>query len=102
MVTRLLRPRPVCWAEVANCWHRLPSITSPIRGIEKYRVAPPVWKGVSRIAHGKEDNDARERGPKIHGSCKDIVVLGPPRKEFILDPVVEDEIYQSPRGVIDA
>lgn len=62
----------------------------------------PIRERIPRIADTEEDEDARDSGTSIQGCSKDVIVLGPPCEELVLQPAVEDPIDQSPGAVIDA
>lgn len=78
--------------------------SSGIRGREEvlHRVTPPVGElDVRPIRHSEEDDDAADGEPRIQRCREDVVVLGPPGVEPLVDDLVEDKVDDVPTAVVD-
>lgn len=77
-----------------------PSHTLPISRIHVHIIPPPIRKHGPRVRDAKEDDDAADGDSRVESGGQDVVVFGPPGEEFVFNPVVEDEVYDGPAGVV--
>lgn len=67
-----------------------------------HRVTPPIRElDIRPICHRKKDDNTANRKARVQCRREDVVVLGPPSIESLVDDLVEYEVDNVPTAVVD-